>query len=65
MLTMPRVLAVRDAEVARLHRDNDMLRRQNTELLTTDVGEVQTRNAELWAEVLQLRDENRRLKGEK
>ena len=65
MVSMPRALAVRDAELARLRRDNSMLRRQNTELLTTDIGEVQTRNAELWAEVLQLRDENRRLKGEK
>lgn len=53
------------SELDRLRRDNTMLKRQIEALLSEDVGEVQTRNAELWAEVLQLRDENRRLKGEK
>lgn len=50
MVTMPRALAARDAELARLQRDNEMLRRENTALLTTPVGELQCRADELATE---------------
>jgi hypothetical protein len=38
-------------EMAQLRRDNDMLRRQNEELLTTSFGELFTRNEELTAQI--------------
>lgn len=44
-----------NAEVARVNHDRRMLRRENTALLTTNIGQLQCRNDELAAEVLDLK----------
>ena len=80
MVSMPRALAARDAELAdlrarlgRANRDREMLQRQNEELLTTDIGELACRVQELTAQLeaerqahaLELQDLRSRLAAER
>lgn len=59
------VLKPMQTELERLRRDVTMLTKQLDAMFDTDIGELQTRIEELWAENMELRAENTRLKGQR